>query len=135
MTQLTPRESPCPTCPYRKNCPAGVWHSSEYVKLAEYDKPTGEQPLGVFMCHDAKDGSTMCRGWLDTHDKDESLALRFAVMTGKVEPEIFDLPVSGEPVFASGTEAAQHGMAAISDPPPAAVKVIKKLMKQRAKGV
>lgn len=135
---LKPRETPCGSCPYRKDCPSGVWHESEYEKLIQYDKDTGEQPHGVFMCHSNNDQVTICRGWLDTHPKEHMLALRLAASVGQVPISIFDLPKSEAPTFASGAEAAAHGMVAIEQPPPEAVAVIRKLAirkrKQKGKG-
>lgn len=96
---MNPRHIPCPTCPYRRDCPSGVWDSTEYAKLPEYDRETGLQPVGVFMCHDAADGETMCRGWLDVHDKQEMLSLRLAVITGQCDASIFELHSSGAEVF------------------------------------
>lgn len=131
MPNLIPRDVPCPSCPYRRNCPSGVWHASEYEKLPAYDNETFAQPVGVFMCHDAKDGQTMCRGWLDVHDKENLLSLRLAAGRGLIEPDLIDLPPSGVPVFASGAEAAEHGMAEIDDPRAAALRVIDKLFKRK----
>ena len=50
MTNLPapqPAKNPCGSCPYRKDVPSGVWAVSEYLKLVEYDRPTGEQPVHV----------------------------------------------------------------------------------------
>lgn len=133
MPNLIPRDVPCPSCPYRRNCPSGVWDTSEYAKLPEYDNETFAQPVGVFMCHDANDKATMCRGWLDAHDKHHSLSLRLAAAIGSVDASVFDLPHSGIPTFASGREAAEHGMADIADPGDNAVRVINKLTRRRRK--
>lgn len=129
---LIPRDTPCPSCPYRQSCPSGVWDSSEYLKLVEYDKETGEQPVSVFMCHDARDDKTLCRGWLDTHEKFHLLSLRLAVGFQKVDKSIFDLPTSGVPVFESGRRAALHGMQEINTPSAKAIRVIEKLENRRA---
>ncbi len=130
---LVPRADPCPSCPYRKNCPSGVWHQAEYVKLVAYDADTSSQPLGVFMCHDARDGNTMCRGWLDTHDKGQLLSLRLAVIQGHVTETIFELPPSGTSVFGSGAEAAKYGMRDIPAPSVKAKKVITKISRIKRK--
>ena len=61
-------EKPCFGCPYRKDCPSGVWDKSEYQKLEAYDGETYEQPPEIFLCHDGDRTETLCRGWLDTHD-------------------------------------------------------------------
>lgn len=121
---------PCSGCPYRTDCPSGVWAEEEYLKLAEYDKETGDQPVSIFLCHDGDRESTVCRGWLDTHDKNHLLALRFAMMNGMVTPEILDLPPSGVPMFSSGTEAMLHGLEELEDPSPEAIEMMDKLQKR-----
>lgn len=133
MTELQPRNVPCPTCPYRKDCPSGVWHEEEYLKLPAYDQETWAQPMAVFMCHDAKDKRTMCRGWLDVIDKPESLALRLAATRGMVFLDLAQLPHSGVPVFASGQAAAAHGIAQMEQPSPSAMRVISKLKRRKGK--
>jgi len=128
---LQPRSSPCPSCPYRKGCPSGVWDATEYAKLEWYDAPTYAQPIGVFMCHDARDEQTMCRGWLDVHDKRQLLALRVMSAHDQVTADVFDLPKSGVPVFASGKAAAKHGQRDIKRPKAAALRVIAKLTRRK----
>ena len=130
MSQLQPRGTPCPTCPYLKSCPSGVWDASEYAKLEAYDRETFRQPAAVFMCHDARDGTTMCRGWLDTHQKIELLSLRVAVTKREVSAAVMSLEPSGVPVFASGRAAAKHGMRDIRKPGKQASRVINKLSKR-----
>lgn len=131
-SELTPRPTPCETCPYRKDVPSGVWDISEYVKLVEYDAETSEQPPGVFLCH-CGGGSVLCRGWLDVHDKEESLSLRLGVLMGSLDPAIMDLPQSGVPVFGSGRQAAEHGLRDIENPDQTAIAAINKLSRRRNK--
>lgn len=124
--QIQPRPAPCRSCPYRKDVPSGVWHPDEYAKLPLYDKETGEQPPGLFMCH-CGGGSMMCRGWLDTHGVEELLAIRVSLLLGTVSPEIMDLPKSPVPLFPSGKAACDHGMRDVTHPGEAASHVIAKL--------
>jgi hypothetical protein len=42
--------------------PSGAWVAEEYAKLPAYDRPTGEQPAGLFLCHQ-QDGRA-CAGWV-----------------------------------------------------------------------
>lgn len=126
MATLQPRNTPCGTCPYRKDCPSGIWDVTEYQKLADYDLETWQQPPAVFMCHDARDGETVCRGWLDTHNKYHLLALRLAAVH-QLDISIMDLLPSGTPVFESGRAAALHGMRDIDSPSDAAVRMIDKI--------
>lgn len=129
--ELEPRNRPCAACPYRQDCPSGIWHESEYVKLQEYDNDTSQQPFGVFMCHDARDNKTMCRGWLDTHDKVNLLSLRLASLRGMVDGSVFELPPSDIPVFESGKAAALHGMQEIDQPGQKAATAIRHIQKKR----
>ena len=130
MTDSLPRpaKSPCGTCPYRPDVPAGIWHESEYEKLPTYDGETGEQvekgAFGLFFCHQS-DGH-LCAGWVACHDTDHLLALRLH----RVHPSTFTYK-SPVPVFASGAEAAEHGLAGIENPSPAALRSIEKLQRRR----
>ncbi|GKT20173.1 hypothetical protein ADUPG1_011681 [Aduncisulcus paluster] len=111
MTDLMkPPKVPCGSCPYRKDVPAGIWAREEYEKLPRYDAETWAQPPGVFMCHQ-QDGC-ICGGWLMAHDRDQLLALRIASPNLHRSVWSYDPPVE---VFASGAEAAEHGIAGIED--------------------
>lgn len=102
--------NPCLACPYRKDVASGVWAEHEYDKLPPYDNPTAEQPFAVFACHASPD--KLCHGWAVCHSNRgnafELIALR---LVGS--PEV---PESKVPLFASGTEAAEHGKRDISEP-------------------
>jgi hypothetical protein len=123
-----PGKAPCTTCPYRRDVPAGIWHADEYAKLPRYDGETFEQLEGtaLFFCHQ-QDGN-LCAGWLGCHDPAELLALRLH----RVTPETFAYR-SPIPLFASGAEAAAHGMAGIEAPPEAARRAIAKIERRRAR--
>lgn len=125
MTDLPrPSKAPCGTCPYRRDVPAGVWDASEYLKLPRYDGETMEQFIaggtGLFFCHQ-NDGH-LCAGWVGCHDMDHAIATRLHA----VHPETFDY-VSPVPLFASGAEAAAHGLAGIDRPDERALAAIEKL--------
>lgn len=47
MTKLTPRKTPCASCPYRKDVPSGVWEASEYEKLRHGRGPGPERDVVV----------------------------------------------------------------------------------------
>ncbi|MFI6512872.1 DUF6283 family protein [Streptosporangium sp. NPDC050855] len=136
MKYRRPAPRPCESCPYRKDVPSGVWAPEEYEKLREYDRPTGEQPPTVFLCHqqDRDSASRICGGWAGCHDGDELLALRVATMTGRMTPEeayaVTDY-VSPVPLFSSGKEAADHGMAEVEQPSDQAGSVIEKIARVR----
>jgi hypothetical protein len=134
MTEIRePAKSPCGSCPYRKDVPSGVWSPEEYSKLPEYDKSTGEQPLGTFLCHQA-DGR-VCAGWAACHDMENTLAVRLGVVMGHISEEVADALVDYETdvdIFASGTAAFMHGMARVAEPDEKAIKVIDKLERKKA---
>jgi hypothetical protein len=119
------------SCPYRRDVPSGVWAPEEYAKLPDYDNATWAQPTGVFCCHQ-QDGR-VCAGWAGTHDMEENFALRVAVLQGTVSAEEYEATVDYEtavPLFASGREAAEHGLAELERPGPAAVKTITRLARK-----
>lgn len=129
---LPPARRPCGGCPYRRDVPSGVWERSEYEKLPDYDAPTPYQPPGIFICH-LTDGTAhrVCAGWAGCHDGEELLSLRIAVAVREISPETYRLTVLYEspvPLFASGAEAAAHGM---EEPTPAASRVIEKILRVR----
>jgi len=125
-----PAKNPCGSCPYRKDVPSGVWDESEYVKLVEYDEPKMfEQPSALFMCH--QDNGCLCAGWVGTHDMENQLSVRLAAF---VIPEVMMAAINyttAVPLFASGKEAADHGMRDFTHPSPKAISVVKKLEKKR----
>ena len=123
-----PGKAPCGTCPYRRDVPSGVWDASEYVKLPRYDGEIYEQLLanavGLFFCHQS-DGH-LCAGWVACHDMTNTLATRLH----EVHPSTYDYR-SPVPVFASGEEAAEHGMDGIDEPDARARAAIRKLQIKR----
>lgn len=128
MNKLSPPKKPCGSCPYRKDVPAGIWDVSEYEKLRLYDNSTHQQPFGLFMCHQ-KDGC-ICGGWLLTHDRDHLLALRLHYQ--RLDASVWSYAPSID-VFASGNEAAEHGISGIENVSVAAQKKICSIARQRSK--
>lgn len=104
------RREPCSACPYRRDCPSGLWVEAEYAKLEPYDAETFAQPTAAFSCHATPEH--LCHGWAVVHSnrghEHELLALR---ILGDV-----DVPEPAVPMFSSGAEAAAHGRAAIDHP-------------------
>lgn len=130
-----PAPRPCISCPYRRDIPSGVWAAEEYEKRRRYDLDTADQPLGVFICHQHPDSvdPPVCAGWAGCHDGDHLLALRFAALHGMPRETVeairdYRSPV---PLFASGAEAAEHGMAEIDHPGPDAVAAMEKIGRRR----
>lgn len=127
-----PRKRPCASCPYRRDVASGVWAQEEYVKLPEWDKPTGEQPPAIFECHQ-QDGH-ICAGWAGTHDMSRCLGLRIALSYDFMTEEDFNTTLEYQtdvPLFGSGAEAAAHGMADIENPSPKAKETVGKIVKKR----
>ncbi len=127
-----PAANPCGSCPYRRDVPSGVWEIEEYEKLPQYDLDTGEQPPGIFLCHQ-QDGR-ICAGWAGCHDMTQSLGIRLAASLGFLDASevdaVFDYTTK-TPLWDSGAEAAEHGMAEVHKPDADARKVIDKLTDRR----
>ena len=118
------RSQPCSACPYRRDCPSGLWASYEYDKLRDYDNPTPDQPMASFFCHATPEH--LCHGWAVVHtsrgNEYDLLALR--IWPGGPVPE------AGVPLFDSGNEAADWGQRDIEDPSPEAMEAVAKLMRK-----
>lgn len=132
-----PAPRPCGSCPYRQDVPSGVWHPEEYAKLPAYDRPTAEQPVGLFLCHQtgADDPQKrVCAGWVGCHGI-ELLGLRIAMVDGRMSsPEIVAAATYSSPVplFGSGAEAAAHGMRDVEHPSREAVTAGAKIVARRS---
>lgn len=127
------RRRPCPTCPYRRDVPSGIWSEEEYALLPLYDGDGVAQyeagAFRVFDCH-AADGH-LCAGWAGhREDPNDLLALRLAVARGAVDPEAL-LYSTRVPLFPSGAEAARHGLRDILNPGRAAREAIAKIARAR----
>lgn len=124
-----PPKTPCGTCPYRKDVPSGIWSAEEYAKLPAYDGDIPDQvtkgAAALFMCHQ-RDGC-LCGGWLASHGPNRLLALRLH----PVHSSAFDYQ-PGVEVFASGAQAASHGLTDIEKPGPKARAKIDGLLKARS---
>ena len=128
-----PAARPCGSCPYRRDVPSGVWHPSEYAKLPAYDNDTMGQPPHLFLCHQ-QDGR-VCAGWAGCHDGAHLLALRFAAASGELTGD--DLTATLDyatdvPLFATGADAAWHGMRDIERPDQRAQRTITTLTRKKA---
>jgi hypothetical protein len=133
MTELSKcAVSPCATCPYRRDVPSGVWAANEYEKLPGYDGDPLDQLIAgataPFFCHQ-RDGQ-LCAGWVGCHDMSNTVAA--VVNTHRFDPSVFGY-VSPVPLFASGAEAAAHGMRDIDEPGEAAATAIRRLQRKLGK--
>lgn len=123
-----PAPRPCTSCPYRRDVPSGIWAAEEYAKLPDYDHPTEMQPLGAFLCHQ-QDGR-LCAGWVACHDMVHSLGLRMLALQGGISGEEVHRTIiyrTDVPIFASGAEAAMHGLRDLKNPDEKARKLVAKL--------
>lgn len=116
-------KQPCATCPYRKDVPSGVWAAEEYAKLPLYDD-NNTLTFNLFMCHSTAESP--CRGWLTVHA--DSLAARLAMFKGEVTPDDVYAPPP-VPLFASGREAAEHGLRELRRPGVRARRAVAKVEK------
>lgn len=134
-----PAPRPCPTCPYRRDVASGVWDEEEYEKLRGYDEPTWKQPPEVWLCHSSATPTTdrrLCAGWCGCHDGEHLMALRVAEAHGTLAPEVIEAAieyVSPVPLFGSGNEAADHGMADYHRPGRKTIEAIAKVRRLRGR--
>ena len=131
--KLTCAKRPCGSCPYRKDAPSGLWDSSEYEKLPDYDGEIIDQvmqgAIGVFMCHQ-QDGK-LCAGWVAAHGPQNLVALRMASgFDGNIDEAVWTYKTD-VPVFASGVEARNHGMQDIEEPGSRARMMMTKLSRKK----
>lgn len=133
---ITMRRRPCPTCPYRRDSPSGIWSEDEYDKLPPYDLDTTGQmeagAHGAFYCHSTPD--VLCAGWVGCHDMRNNLGLRLAASftRRRIDPQVYDYqcPV---PLFASGAEAAEHGKRDLDNPSPRARRMVLSVVRKIAR--
>lgn len=119
-----PRE-PCPSCPYRRDCPSGLWHPDEYAKLPRFDEDADDPHFAEFLCHHTTPAApSLCRGWLSVHA--ESVAVRLAVVRGHVRAKDVRARVRAA-LFSTGAEAAAHGLRSVARPGRAARAMIRRL--------
>lgn len=126
---MTPRRTPCASCPYRRDVPSGIWITEEYDKLPGYDGSTYDQAcanaIHPFLCHQRT--NELCGGWVGCHDMQHNLSIRIA---SDVDVESVLDYTSPIPLFRSGAEAAAHGKREVDDPGPAAQRMIKILARK-----
>jgi hypothetical protein len=129
MTKLHVAVSPCTSCPYRRDTPPGVWHPEEYNKLRAFDD---NGAFGAFLCHHSTivERDTVCRGWLTVHS--ESVAARLMILRGQITEEQRYAEVA-EPLYTTGSEAADAGLAGVEKLTRSAKKVIQRLHKLKTK--
>ncbi len=125
-----PAPRPCPSCPYRRDVPSGLWDRSEYDRLPSYDGEIAVQALtkeafSLFQCHQ-KTGD-LCAGWLACHGSDNLLAVRLHTIDPSGYGYTTDVPLWG-----SGEEARAHGLLDYDSPGATARRMIDRLERKRA---
>jgi Family of unknown function (DUF6283) len=119
------RPLPCEACPYRRDVPSGLWAEHEYDKLVEYDRPTGSQPFAAFACHASPEA--LCHGWAVTHT---TRGHEFDLLALRLEPQDGPIPAPVIPLFASGSEAAEHGKTDLDAPSAEAKAAVARLQRK-----
>lgn len=125
----------CPSCPYLKATPLGVWHAEEYARLAVYDEETHVQAIegvGLFGCH--RDDGTLCRGWVRVHGED-AFAMRMALAQGAVDAAEMRTACEGQETYATAAEVisanAEHAAKPVQGK---AATMVRKLMEKKGRG-
>lgn len=126
------RRNPCASCPYRRDVPAGIWHADEYAKLIGYDGDTSYQSPEWFGCH-GDEGEHVCAGWLGHRDPADLLAVRIGLINGFLDHAVLTYRTT-VPLFATGAEAAEHGMSGITAPDDRAIEAMAKILARRGRG-
>ncbi|WUN83889.1 DUF6283 family protein [Streptomyces erythrochromogenes] len=91
----------------------------------------------IFQCHQSDaghDSRRICAGWAGCHDSDSLLGLRLAVLQGRVDSATYQAVVdytSPVPLFSSGGQAADHGLAGLDTPTDDARHMIDKISRTR----
>lgn len=124
-----PRKSPCASCPYRRDVPSGVWAAEEYEKLPGFDGDTAVQSPATFYCHQ-QDGA-VCAGWLGHTEPSELLGVRVGLLTGALDESCLDYRTDVA-LFASGAEAAAHGLRDLDTPGDSARDTMRKITRTRS---
>jgi hypothetical protein len=129
MTRTVVRRRPCPTCPYRRGVPSGIWAPEEYCLLRAFDGDLAEQAAAgathPFLCHSSP--RNLCAGWAGHRNPMDLLAVRLGITAGHLDITVAYY-TTDVPLFQSGAEAAEHGLRDIDRPGPAAIRASLKLL-------
>jgi hypothetical protein len=129
MTRTVVRRRPCPTCPYRRGVPSGIWAPEEYETLPKFDGDIGEQAAAgatqPFCCHSSP--RNLCAGWAGHRNPMDLLAVRLGIAADHLDVTVAYY-TTDVPLFRSGEEAFAHGIRDIETPDQPAVEAIRKLL-------
>jgi hypothetical protein len=113
----------------------GIWASGECAKLRRSDADARNQPPVLFQCHQADVDSAarrVCAGWSGCREGGGLLALRLAVLDGRMDPATYRcrdrVRVAGAPV---ASEVAAHSEAGIDASDEEAHRLIDKISRTR----
>lgn len=96
---------PCTVCPFRRDAPPGGFPACNYERLR--DTSTGELGAPIFGCHTGVDGDEKaCAGWLAVAGG-ESLAIRLALLQGRLSPAALTPGPDWPPLYSSYAEMAE----------------------------
>lgn len=119
--------NPCPTCPYRRDVPSGVWAEQEYVRLKEFDD---QRKISAFLCHnggsDPKTNRTLCRGWVEVHNQNWGVRLALC----QVEWNDANSKPTKVPLYKSGAQAMKAGLRKLNQPSREARAICDKLARK-----
>lgn len=80
----------------------------------------------MFLCH--QQNERLCAGWVGCHDMDNMLSVRLApFFVPGLDLDVLFAYQSPVPLWASGSEAAEHGIRDIDNPSPEALALIEKI--------
>lgn len=127
-TPATVRPNPCPTCPYRRGVPSGIWDPAEYAKLPGYDGQTWAQNPNAFYCHSTPEN--LCAGWAGHREPADLLAVRLGISRGTLDPSVAEYGTRVA-LFSSGEEAAAHGTRDVNEPGARARAAADKILRRR----
>jgi hypothetical protein len=118
VSDTTPRQTPhvnrpCGECPWRRDVPPGKFPEERYEALrATATQPENVQSMedvtgqAMFACHMSKEGhEAACAGFLAVAGWD-NLAVRVAVLTGRLPAEALQPKENWPPLFDSYNEMA-----------------------------
>lgn len=109
--ELPHQASPCGNCPWRKDSPAGEFPPERYEALRVTAGQRGSEAwltAPIFACHKTKAGrDKACAGWLAVVGS-EHLGIRYAIITGRLPPEVLTPGDDWPELFESYDELAER---------------------------
>jgi hypothetical protein len=124
------RTVPCPSCPYRRDAPRGLWHRSEFENLLKQDADSLFG--GTFRCHEfnkqPKEEHRPCAGWMLDQKKRgvPSIQLRLMLTRNPEAVKCFNkAKPNGVPLFDSIEEMCRANIERIKHVKPKEYEIFK----------